>query len=81
MTLTNPYNKKVYSLLVINNNNIIDTLEPTKIYSPEEQRERALKALRLNGDTSPDYDPRLLAGSSIKKKPTVRIKLLLHHQL
>jgi hypothetical protein len=46
-----------------------------KIYSPEEQRERALKALRLNGDASPDYDSRLLAASSMttKKKPTVRI--------
>jgi hypothetical protein len=46
-----------------------------KIYCTEEQRERALKALRLNGDTSPDCDPRLLAASSpIKRKPTVRIK-------
>ena len=30
----------------------------------------------MNGDVSPDYNPRLLAGSSfttIKKKPTVRI--------
>ena len=26
-----------------------------KIYDPEEQRERASKALRLNG--GPDYDP------------------------
>ena len=39
-----------------------------KIYCPEEQRERANKAL-------PNYYPRLLAASSIKKKPTVRIKL------
>jgi hypothetical protein len=30
-----------------------------KIYCPEEQRERANKALRLNGETY--YDPRLLA--------------------
>jgi hypothetical protein len=44
-----------------------------KIYCPEEQRERANKTLRLNGGT--DYDPRLLAASTIKKKPTVRIKL------
>jgi hypothetical protein len=46
-----------------------------KIYTSEEQRERALKALRLNGDSSPDYDPKLLAGSSITtRKPTVWIK-------
>ncbi|CAN5411527.1 hypothetical protein BH18THE2_BH18THE2_39040 [soil metagenome] len=32
-----------------------------KIYCPEEQRERANKALKLNGDISPDYDPGLLA--------------------
>jgi hypothetical protein len=32
-----------------------------KIYSPEEQRERANKAL-------PNYYPRLLAASSIKKE-------------
>lgn len=46
----------------------------TPIYSPEEKRERALKALRLNGDTSPDYNPRLLAASSTKRKPTFQIK-------
>jgi hypothetical protein len=48
-----------------------------KIYDPEEQRERASKALRLNG--AHDYDPaieRLLAASSAKRKPTVRIKRL-----
>lgn len=45
-----------------------------KIYCPEEQRERANKALKLNGVT--DYEPRLLAASSTKKKPTVRIKRL-----
>jgi hypothetical protein len=44
-------------------------------YNHEEQRQRALKALRLNGDTSPDYNPRLLAASSTKK-PTVRIRRL-----
>jgi hypothetical protein len=43
-----------------------------KIYCPEEQRERAAKALGLNGGT--DYEPRLLAASSMKKKPTIRIK-------
>ena len=32
-----------------------------KIYCPEEQRERTNKALRSNGDLSPDHDPRLLA--------------------
>lgn len=47
-----------------------------KIYCPEEERERALKALRLNGDISPDYNPRLLAASSVAKKPTIRIKRL-----
>jgi hypothetical protein len=53
-----------------------------KIYDPEEQRERASKALRLNG--GPDYDPmtaRLLAASSIKKKPTFRIKPLVGSKL
>jgi hypothetical protein len=39
-----------------------------KIYCPEEQRERANKAL-------PNCYHRLLAASSIKKKPTVRKKL------
>jgi hypothetical protein len=43
-----------------------------KIYSSEEQRERADKALKLNGGT--DYDHRLLAASS--KKPTIRIMRL-----
>jgi hypothetical protein len=41
---------------------------------PEEERERASKSLRLNGDISPDYDLRLLVASSRKNKPTVRIK-------
>ena len=48
-----------------------------KIYCPEEQRERATKALRLNGGL--DYNhitERLLAASSLKKKPTIRIKRL-----
>jgi hypothetical protein len=40
-------------------------------------KQRALKALRLNGDTSPDYSSRLLTASSItKKKPIVRIRRL-----
>lgn len=43
-----------------------------KLYCSEEQRERANKALKLNGGT--DYEPRLLAASS--KKPTIRIKRL-----
>jgi hypothetical protein len=47
-----------------------------RILTPEEmQRENAAKVLRLNG--APDYSPtteRLLAASSSKKKPTVRIK-------
>jgi hypothetical protein len=43
----------------------------TRIVSPEEERERASKVLRLNGGT--DYRPRLLAAST-KPKPTVRIK-------
>jgi hypothetical protein len=47
----------------------------TRIYNHEEQRQRALKALRLNGDSSPDYNPRLLAASSTKK-PIVGIKRL-----
>ena len=46
-----------------------------RIYTPEEEMERTGKMLRLNG--GPDYDPateRLLAASSAKRKPTVRIK-------
>ena len=43
-----------------------------KIYCPEEQRERADKALRLNGFTGPDY-PLL---TRAKAKPTIRIKKL-----
>ena len=42
-----------------------------RIVSPEEERERASKVLRLNGGT--DYRHRLLAAST-KPKPTVRIK-------
>ena len=53
----------------------LSMLFPEKIYCPEELRERANKALRPNDDISPDYDPRLLGDFSIKKKPTVRIKL------
>jgi hypothetical protein len=44
-----------------------------KIYCPEQQQVRAFKALRLNGGT--DYEPRLLAASSMKKR-TIRIKRL-----
>ena len=43
----------------------------TPIYSPEEQQERASKALRLNG--GPDYNPateKLQAAYS--KKPTIK---------
>ena len=49
-----------------------------KIYCPEEQRERATKALKLNGGPTSayDYDPRLLAASSSNRKPTLRIKRL-----
>jgi hypothetical protein len=51
-----------------------------KIYCPEEQVERANKALRLNGGSDCNYDPgfRLLAASSFSsnKKPTLRIKRL-----
>ena len=47
-----------------------------KIYCTEEQIERANKALRLNGGSDYDYDPRLLAASSSNRKPTLRIKLL-----
>jgi Ca2+-binding EF-hand superfamily protein len=46
-----------------------------RIYTSEEETERVGKMLRLNG--GPDYDPmtaRLLAASSDKRKPTVRIK-------
>ena len=53
----------------------LSMLFPEKIYCPEELRERANKALRPNDDISPNYDPRLLGDFSIKKKPTVRIKL------
>jgi hypothetical protein len=45
-----------------------------KIYCPEEQRERANKAL-------PNYYPRLLAASSIKKKPTVQKSFQIFRQL
>jgi hypothetical protein len=38
-----------------------------RILTPEEERERAAKLLRLNG--APDYDPRF----SVKTKPTFRI--------
>jgi hypothetical protein len=41
-----------------------------KIYSTEEQMERASKGLKLNVGT--DYEPRLLAASS--KKPTISTK-------
>jgi hypothetical protein len=47
----------------------------TRIYTPDEERERAEKMLRLNG--APDYDPdlsRLLAASSTKKQPTFKVK-------
>ena len=47
-----------------------------KIYDPEEQLERATKALKLNGGPAYDYDPRLLAASSLNRKPTLRIKRL-----
>jgi hypothetical protein len=43
-----------------------------KIYCPEEQRERADKALRLNGFT--DLDSPLLTRAKVK--PTIRIKSL-----
>jgi hypothetical protein len=46
----------------------------TRIYNYEEQRERADKAIKLNGGTDYDYEPRLLAASS--RKPTIRIKPL-----
>jgi hypothetical protein len=39
-----------------------------KIYCPEEQRERADKALRLNGFTEP------VTRTTTKTKPTIRIK-------
>jgi hypothetical protein len=48
-----------------------------RIYTPEEEMERVGKMLRLNG--GPEYSPateRLLAASSLKEKPTVRIKRL-----
>jgi hypothetical protein len=51
----------------------------TRVYTPEEEKERAMKALKLNGfeslgyDYDPRYDPKLLAASS---KPIVRIKRL-----
>jgi hypothetical protein len=48
-----------------------------RILTPEEEREIAAKMLRLNG--APDYDPaieRLLAASSVKKKPTFKVRRL-----
>jgi hypothetical protein len=49
-----------------------------KIYCTEEQIERGNKALRLNGGSDSDYnyDPRLLAASSLNRKPTLKIKRL-----
>jgi hypothetical protein len=47
-----------------------------RIFSPGDERERAMEALRLNDDISPDFNPKLLATSSTSKKPTVRIKRL-----
>ena len=49
-----------------------------KIYCTEEQIERATKALKLNGGPAfaYDYDPRLLAASSLNRKPTLKIKRL-----
>jgi hypothetical protein len=59
-----------------------------KIYSPEEEQERAEKALRLNGvgvdifipiDSDSDYNPKLLAASpslTTPIKPTLRVKRL-----
>ena len=46
-----------------------------RLYCTEEQIDRANKALRLNGGRS-DYDPRLLAASSLNRKPTLKIKRL-----
>ena len=46
-----------------------------RIYCTEEQIDRANKALRLNGGRS-DYDPRLLAASSLNRKSTLKIKRL-----
>jgi hypothetical protein len=54
----------------------------TRVYTPEEEKERAMKALKLNGFESPGYnydpryDPKLLAASSNTNKPTLRIKRL-----
>ena len=45
-----------------------------RVYTPEEEMERVGKMLRLNG--GPDYNPgteKLLAASSLKRKPTIRI--------
>jgi hypothetical protein len=39
-----------------------------------QEMEKAYKALRLNGDTYPIYNPRLLSASAIK--PTIWIKRL-----
>ena len=47
-----------------------------KIYCTEEQIERANKALRLNGGSAYNSDPRLLAASSLNRKPTLKIKRL-----
>jgi hypothetical protein len=50
----------------------------TQIIPPEEQRERVLKALRLNSTTT-EYTPKskLLAASSKTDKPTIRMKRLI----
>jgi hypothetical protein len=42
-----------------------------------EEIEKAYKALRLNGDNSPIYNPRLLAASTMK--PTLHIRRLKFH--
>jgi hypothetical protein len=42
-----------------------------------QELERAYKALRLNGDTYPIYNPKLLAASAMK--PTLHIKRIKFH--
>jgi hypothetical protein len=42
----------------------------------QQELEKAYKALRLNGDTNPIYNPKLLAASAIAMKPTLHIKRL-----
>jgi hypothetical protein len=65
-------NKKFF-FFALAKENVVIPLSLKKIYSPEEEQQRADKALRLNGvsvdifipiDSDSDYNPKLLTASS-----------------